>query len=558
MKNIFSILKVFFLKSYFLFFLFFIYASFFPGLSAAGPLVSNRDNKPGASRISQIFKNIKNSQGSIADPKESKEEVPSSQGFLTIKDALKMGIENNFDLKIRDIEVDISKEQLKSIRADFKPSLRLNYEISSLEKLQNSIDFSSTSGIRNWKENNWKAETAVTGKTRTGTAYSLSYNVNSYDNSLNRQAPSLNALFNPEVDTFTGITINHPLLRNSGRKVNLAPEKIGKIEINIKDYEKRTYLNNLVLNIADSFYDLVFAAENIAVKRKSLEIANKFLALAARRHELGKADKIDVYQARIQVSEADERVLSAQDNYRKARTGLLKKTFAKTGPSQEFPEYVFASLVKPETERMDFSLLYDLALENRPDYLAALKELKKSGLRHDYSVKQILPQLDVSFSYGFSGLGRSVSNSNQIMDEWDNPAWSAGFSYSMPLGGFVREKAEEKIYRARKNQQEINIEKLLAHIQIEIRSSIERLGISEKRYESSRFSRITAEKALETEEQRYLKGRTSSYSVLELQNKLFSAKTRELASLVDLYKSIDEIWAVTGRITRRYGFSSQE
>lgn len=473
---------------------------------------------------------------------------------MTLKEVLKKGLTSNFDLRIKEIDTQIAVQELKKISASYKPFLNFSFFNDSNEKLQNSVDFASTNGIRNWNEENWSTDLGIQGKTRTGTVYSFDYNVESMDNSLNSQAPSLNALFNPEVETFMGITVTHPLLKNSGKSVNLLPEKVAGIEIDALDFEKKTHINNMALRIADSFYSIIFAEKNIEIKKMSLLINEKFKKMAKRKHELGQADKADVYQAEIQVSESGERLLLAQDNLRRARADLYKIAAIEPGFDHEPQGFVFSDLKKPEIGLPNFKQLVEFALENRPDYLAGLKRCYQADARHDYSVKQILPQLDVSFSYGFNGLGNSFSNSNDLLNEWHEPRWSAGFNYKMPLGGFNSEKAEERIMFKRKEQQEISLDKLRTNILIEVRDAIDRLLIAEKLHAMAEISSRTADKALKIEEQRYSRGRTSIFTVLDIQKKLFSAQTRELSSLIDLYKALDQVSAVTGNILSRYGF----
>jgi outer membrane protein TolC len=109
----------------------------------------------------------------------------------------------------------------------------------------------------------------------------------------------------------------------------------------------------------------------------------------------------------------------------------------------------------------------------------------------------------------------------------------------------------------RRKQQEISLENLKVNIQIEIADSVERFNTALKLYEMAENSRTLAEETLNIEEQRYVNGRSSSFSVLELQKKVFNANTRELSALVDLYKARDQISAVTGSILERYGFTGQ-
>jgi len=59
---------------------------------------------------------------------------------------------------------------------------------------------------------------------------------------------------------------------------------------------------------------------------------------------------------------------------------------------------------------------------------------------------------------------------------------------------------------------------------------------------------------MEGEEKRYLNGRTSSFAVLELQDKLFNAQVRELSARLDLARALEEFRAARGVLLRERGF----
>jgi outer membrane protein TolC len=478
---------------------------------------------------------------------------------LSLYQALNLGLQNSFDLLIEEKNVSIARERLEKLKAVNATAMKIDYQRRSKEKLQNSIDFSSNTGIRNWEEHNWSATMGFEGRSIHGTSYSLDYDINYMDNSLNRRAPSLSALFNPEVETFLGVKVNQPLLKNAGRAVNFAPRRIGVIEVKISDFRQQILLHNKVLEIINSYYDLLFAQENLDSRKKALVVAERFVELAERRMQAGQADRSDVDQARIRAHEAEEKILLARDFYRRVHNGLLRQLLGSVQKDTEIPEFMPSSqefsITLPIRER---EFYIDAALKNRPDYQAAEHELQQSRLRLDYAAHQVLPELNLSFSYGYWGLGAGHDKSWNMLNEWEEPELAVGLAYRIPLGGSVEERAEQRMREHQSAQSALSLEKISTNIVLEVSDALKRIELMNERALSVQKTRELAESTLQAEEKRYLNGRTSSFQVLELQDRLSNAVTREISAKVDLKKAVEELWSVTGLLLSKNNLHLQE
>ncbi|PKK89764.1 MAG: hypothetical protein CVV64_12610 [Candidatus Wallbacteria bacterium HGW-Wallbacteria-1] len=473
---------------------------------------------------------------------------------LSIFQALEMGLSNNFDIAIEGLNSSVARENIIKLSSERGPKFNMELSTNYLDKLQNSIDFASSSGIRNWEEKNWGVNSGVEFRTIQGTRYSLDYTVISRNNSLNRQAPSLNALFNPEVETFMGLNVVQPLMKNSGKAVNLAAERIARIEVGLSDFRRRILVNNKALEIISACYDLSFANQNVSLREQALEVAQRFLKLSKRRQELGKGDSADVDQAGIQISEAREKLLLARDYQRRRNTALLHEIMGSVTPETRLPDFRIPELDCPELPSGTAEIHIGEALKNRPDYLMTLDQARVESIRRSYAGKQRLPELNISMSYGFHGIGNSHSRSFDVLNDWDEPEWSAALSYQTPLDGFRGERSEMAIRDIRKQQALLNSDRMASRIAIEIHDALERIRLLSERYKVTLQSRELSQKAMDVEEKRYLNGRTSSFAVLELQDKVFNARTRELSARLDLARALEEFRAARGVLLRDRGF----
>lgn len=85
-------------------------------------------------------------------------------------------------------------------------------------------------------------------------------------------------------------------------------------------------------------------------------------------------------------------------------------------------------------------------------------------------------------------------------------------------------------------------------------NSMNEVEAARERISFARDSVRLAEEALLAEERRLASGLTTSYNVLNQQRDLSFAKTRALASEVELFRSIAQLYVVTGSLSEKLNF----
>ena len=160
--------------------------------------------------------------------------------------------------------------------------------------------------------------------------------------------------------------------------------------------------------------------------------------------------------------------------------------------------------------------------------------------------------MDLRFSYGVGGLEREFGRSARQLFEDSADKWSAGAVVSIPIGN--RDAAgAERIAKRRIAQTALQAESLRVGIAIDTANSVQRIDTLRRRLENTRQSRALAAAGLEAELTRLDAGKTTSFAVLDLQQKASEARTRELAARVDLKKAEAELWATVGELPAKLG-----
>ena len=306
------------------------------------------------------------------------------------------------------------------------------------------------------------------------------------------------------------------------------------------------------MEVLNAFYDLAYAEANVKVKTDAVGVADRFLKETARREELGLLGRVDVAEARVRVSEANEELIQARDFLRERQIETVRLLSLPPAADGSTARPTVQAQLLDEAPRLKFAQFYPAALDVRPDYQLAMERVEQETVRKMAARNERLPQLDLHFSYGVYGLSGGYQEAMDIVYDADEPQWGAGISLTVPLS---RREGRSKLNaaRLRERQAELRVNQLRQRISLEIENAVERLEVLGQRLETSRSSVAYASESLNLEQARLETGQTSGFAVAELQRRLADAQTRELAAQVDLTKSVTELWSVSGQLLAKHG-----
>lgn len=474
---------------------------------------------------------------------------------LDLSSVIRRTLESNLDLQIRDQTPLIAQDAIARAKAQFDPSVFLEVGYDESERQQNAIEFVGTGGIvpqqGRFEEENLRGKVGIGGKLFTGAEYELSANISEMVNSINRDSPS--ALFSPEYQTFTGLSLTQPLLQGFGSTAALAEIRIAQRELNVSEFERELEVTNKVIEVTNAYYDLVFGQENLRVKQDADGLARQLLDESSRRFDVGRMSALDVAQAEVKVSEAEESVLLARDFLRERQVALIK-LISPSFDAMTLPDFRVSTQFSTNYSVGVVQSLIAQAEAGRPDFLLAQEELATAGLRHGRSRNGSLPALDLQFSYGLNGLSDSAGRSMDRIWDANEPSWRAGFRFNVPLGNRSA-RAESRAAQRSETQAKLRLQQVEMNLRLDIHNAVSRLGLQTQRLKTAATSRRVAEEALTAENKRLEAGQTTSFNVLLFQDKVSSARTREVAAQVDLEKTLAEVWAASGQLFEKTGFT---
>ncbi|MEI6277858.1 MAG: TolC family protein [Verrucomicrobiae bacterium] len=472
--------------------------------------------------------------------------APEQVLSLNLEDAVRMALGKNFQIRAARFTPQIARARQLSASGKFDPvagvSVTYDEKNQELRTLNNELVspvavpggetpdlFARTSGL--------VVDSSIAGLSPWGLTY---------DVGASTTQTSDNRISNDRFNSFFGISIAQPLLKNFGTDVNLAQLRIARADRAISEWTLRERIIQIVTDTVNTYCELYFAKENLGVEERSRALAAQLLADNLKRAEIGVMSPLDVMQARADLAARDGKVLVAR------RAMLDNENFLKQLVTDEVfgilqTRLEIASLPALPDAKADKEKDFPLAFQMRPDYRQALLELQKRQINVVFTRNQTLPRLDLVASFGINGIDTSLAESFQRVSgqNANNFSWTTGVVGSLP----VPNRAARGDLQA--NQLEtaralVELKRLEQSILVEADNAAGQIETTRERITATAAALDFAGKTLEAAQARLASGTTTTFEVLQFQRDLASAEINAVRARADHIRAIAAYARVTG------------
>ena len=339
-----------------------------------------------------------------------------------------------------------------------------------------------------------------------------------------------------------GITLTQPLLRNfwiDATRLNIA---IAKIDLKSTEQQLRATILDTVNAVEQAYYNLIAARENVRVQQEALHLAEELLAADRKRVLVGMLAPLSETQDEAQVASVRAALIAAiqvADVNQNTLKLLIGDDFRALNEVDIQP---VESLAAP-VQSFDLQESWRRALTERPDIAQAKLTLEQNGVQLKYSRNQLFPQLDLVGSYGHSAGGAFTREFNQGFEQFregNQPSYSYGAQLSIRLSN----KAARDRYKQGKlavEQTLLSVKKLEQTIMVLVADDITLARANYRRVESTREASKYALAALEAEQKKLENGKSTSYTVLQMQRDLTTARGDEISALATYNRTLSQL-----------------
>jgi len=473
---------------------------------------------------------------------------------LALKEALVMGLQHNFDLKVAQLDVVRSEGAVMAQEGRFDVMLELSggqseAEIPTASALYpgDTLETESLSG-----------EAALAKQFDIGLQSRLSLQ------GVRTEGASSDALadqLDPSYQANLVLDLTQPLLKDFGWDANLADLKVAETR---RQQAALAYLGRaeqLVAEIEAAYLELLQANEEQRYYTLARDLAQELLAGNERKLDAGLIPVSEVNQARSAVAGREESMLLAEQRASVARNVLAdlllhgELTTPASAWEVDFP---------PQEGNTVLSLEVALAkgFKQRPDLRSARLDTEVRHIELAYADNQRWPRLDLVGSFALNGLaGDDAGAGSRYVGDWndaldgalaeDGNQWYAGLSISMPLqnrgarGAYNAAEASDRQALYALQRAEIGAEHA-------IRTAWTNLGLGKQRFEVATRAAELAAITLEQESRRLTEGLSDTFRVLSYQEALVAARIREVAARIDYQQALNALYQVMGNSLERY------
>lgn len=415
---------------------------------------------------------------------------------LTYKDTLNTAINNSFDLKMSALDIGISKAQLKAVRADWYPSLSMQFNTEYNKDLMNGRGTFAYAG-----------NTMITPYTqfRDMLYMTLSYNLLDF-----------------------GI---------QGKKVHIAKQDIAQKEINYN-----MQLRDLKLKILELYSKVEQHNNAINTKSEILSLYKNMFTNKERMYKAGINDKLSVMDEAVKIAKTQNDIENSKLELKNALEDLsyytkndyeISNLYVHSVNSEREPNIVEVSsknILETEINKTDYNFSFDSYLSDEAKYYDLEIDKKKSEL--SILKRQLLPTF--RFYAGYSLYGQNPNNYYSSLQDIGQRSFVVGISSQYVFFDGFKNRANREKTKLEIEKLQIEKDKKLSELENKYKKSYKAYETYSEELDINRQLLSTVKEKLDDV------GKLRAYKLAD-QNQLLSAKADLLNQEYELEQNIINI-----------------
>ncbi|XWN38613.1 MAG: TolC family protein [Balneola sp.] len=418
---------------------------------------------------------------------------------ITLNEAIQLALENNYQLKQAENNLDLAEYRILSEKADFLPSLssRANYSTQAgqqfVQETLTFTDLTSTSG---------------------------------------------SASINASIPIFNGF--NNILTLRSSESSKLSSEE------NLKRAKE-----NIIFETATRFLTVLLNKQQLEDAKESLETSVKLLEQTKAQVEVGSRPSVDLFNQEATVANDEFTITQRENALKLSRLQLVRSLQIDPLVEYEFavPEFDPESSITSSTAGLQINALVNEALTNRSDLKSSEYNIESLEYQLQIAKGALYPTLNgsASLSSSYSDqatilVGRDpntndpifedVNFSDQFFDQRVNK--SIGLSLNLPIFNNWNRMTQIQSAQVNLKNAELGLENTKLQVIQEITQALNDYSSYSAQLKASEKSLIASEKAFETQQERYNVGASTLIELSQAQTQYFNAQSARTSALYNL------------------------
>lgn len=304
-------------------------------------------------------------------------------------------------------------------------------------------------------------------------------------------------------------------------QIDQAKRGVGVADLGVEKTKQQ-----LKLDTTTAYFTILQTKNLVEVNQQSVSNLQEHLNSVQAKYDVGVVAKSDVLRAEVELANAQQNLIKAQNNYDLAVAGLLNTMTIDPGTELALTDTLNYNKYD---KTLDDSLQ---AAQTRPDVAQAEETVKISETAVKMAKSGKLPSVSLSASNGWNG---------SVLPGSGDDDWSVGLSASWSIFDAGSTSAKVKQADASLDKAKEQLVQVKNSAALEVRQNYLSMQEAEKRIDTNKVAVGKAEEDLVIAREKYNAGVGTNLDVIDAQLALTQAKTNEIQALFDYNVNVAKI-----------------
>lgn len=441
--------------------------------------------------------------------------------YLTLEKAIKIGLENSYEIKQARSVLAESRHRLKAWKLSYSSYADIDAYTPVYTNRFKEIADAETGRIRIVRQNN--------------VAYRSSLSINQpilfTDGTLSLYNSFYNLRQEDEIMYQSDVTLNlnQPLFQLSSRKISLKQAELNLTRAQLS-YSAR--LRDLKYRITEQFLYLFTAQKKLELTQEVVKRAEETYQLALKKYRTGLYSEMDLLQIEVDLSNEQNNLYNNEENFKR----LLENFKLILGIELKSEIDIFHELTI-DSIRVSEQELLDQAIDNNPDRLVDEVDIKLSELDIKQARASRQFKVDMNLEYGFS----QIKNSYQDLFKKPEMTQIANINLVIPLWDCGQNN--ERVLAAHESllSSELALKETVESLKVEIKEIFLSLQKSQKLLMLSEKTEENAQKSYRYSVMQFNAGSISADELSLARNRLNTASLNNLNAKIEYLLAVEKV-----------------
>jgi outer membrane protein len=282
----------------------------------------------------------------------------------------------------------------------------------------------------------------------------------------------------------------------------------------------------IVFQVESAYLNVLRNEQLVKVSEENLKRDNRQLERITESNRVGALSLADVYRQQSQVAADELNLITAQNNYDKAKADLValigldvSEDYAIADQSVS-TEIAQSELESTMNQYKNFKELSERAIAHRPDYQAAGESFNAADAGVTSARSGYLPSINASAGYGLNGDQFSTLSDTKSL------SWGLSIRWNI-FDGFGTNQALQSAQVLKRNA-ELSLQQTQRSINVELKKALLDLDAARKQYEVSLKGLVSSTQDYRIAEERYNLGAGTLLDLLTASANLVNAQANKV------------------------------